>query len=264
MKKGDIVLVSFTGKDMLNNKVFDTTDEKTAKENGLFRENGIFKPIPVLIGNGELIAGLEEELEKMSEGEQRTITVEPGRAFGERKKELVVVVPLQEFRKRQVNPFPGLIVEINNSYGRVQTVSGGRVRVDMNSDLAGKTVEYSLKVEKLLKEPKEKAEVLADKFFPFKGKKVSIKLSGEELEVGMPSNLPKEVQVLKDAYASAVTESVKEIKKVKFVEEFVKEPKDGKKSEKEEAHEHSHDHPHHEGHEHSHDHDHAHSHSHKH
>lgn len=230
VNKGDIVLVSFTGKDTQANRIFDTTDEKTARDNRIFSENANYGPMPVLLGKGELIAGIEEEIEKMNEGEQKSISIEPKKAFGERRNDLVFVVPLQEFRKKQVNPFPGLVVEINGRYGRVQAVSGGRVRVDFNSDLAGKTVEYSIKVEKTITEPKEKAQVLAQKFFPFKGKKAEVKINGTEIEVTLPKGLPQGAEVLKDAYAKTVTENVKGIEKVKFVEEFEKEKE---KSEKE-------------------------------
>ncbi|MDO8633859.1 MAG: peptidylprolyl isomerase [archaeon] len=220
MKKGDIVLVEFTGTDTSTNKVFDTTDEKTAKENGLYRENGVFKPIPIVIGSGELIRGLEEELEKMGEGEEKKLAIAPEKAFGVRRKELVFVVSIQEFKKRNINPFPGLVVQLDNGYGKVQSVSGGRVRIDMNSDLAGRTVEYQIKIAGVLKNPLEKAEALAKKFFPLKEGTVKTKLSGEELEVSLPAGLPKEFQIIKDAFAEFVTQHVPEIKKVRFVEEF--------------------------------------------
>ncbi|MEK7540273.1 MAG: hypothetical protein AAB558_03430 [Patescibacteria group bacterium] len=94
------------------------------------------------------------------------------------------------------------------------------MRIDMNSDLAGKTVEYHIKIAGVLKSPLEKAEALAKKFFPLKDKKIGVKLSGDELEVNLPSGLPKEFQIIKDAFAEFVTTHVPEIKKVKFVEEF--------------------------------------------
>ncbi len=254
MKKGDILLVNFTGKETQDNKVFDSTSEKIAKDNGFFHEGHVYAPMTVVVGSGELITGLEEELEKMHVGEQRIVVIEPKKAFGERRKDLVFVVPLQEFRNRQIQPFPGLVVDLNGRYGKVQTVSGGRVRVDLNSDLAGKTVEYSITIERQLTDPKEQSLVLAEKFFPFK-EKPTIKLNGEELEVNLPSNLPKNVQILKDAYSKFLTEHVKEVKKVKFIEE-VKE-KDAKGAEKA-VEVHSHNDHNHEDHSH-HDHDHSHA-----
>ncbi len=228
MNKGDIVLVSFTGKEVDSNRVFDTTDEKTAKESGLIRENHVYRPIPVVVGNGELILGLEKALLEMNEGEEKQLEIEPVNAFGERRKDMVMVVALQEFRKQKINPVQGLIVEINGHYGKVQTISGGRVRVDFNSELAGKKVEYSLKVEKHVTDQKEQVEVFVQKFFPFKDKKAKTKITGEELEVILPGGLRGEIDILKNAFAKVVTESVKGIEKVKFSEEFEKEQKEEK------------------------------------
>lgn len=220
MKKGQVLQVSFKGKDLSTNRVFDTTSEAEARQNGLYREGMHFGPLTTVLGTREILAGLEEELEKMGQGEQKTVVLEPQKAFGERKKELVTVVPLQEFKKRNISPFPGLIIEVNGGYGRVQTVSGGRVRVDLNSDLAGKKVEYTLKVEKIIEEPKDAAQVLAEKFFSTKDNMPSTKILGQELEVSLSGNMPKHVQAAKEVFAKIVTENIKEISKVKFIEEF--------------------------------------------
>ncbi|AJF60432.1 MAG: FKBP-type peptidyl-prolyl cis-trans isomerase [Candidatus Diapherotrites archaeon] len=233
MDKGGIAVVSFTGRETESGRVFDTTDEKTARESGIYRENAIFRPVPIILGKGELIKGLEEELEKMREGEHKTVKLQAEKAFGPRRKELVVVVPLQEFKNRNVQPFPGLVVELNDRYGRVQSVSGGRVRVDLNSDLAGKEVEYDIKVEKELKTGKEQVQALTEKFFPLKDKKIDARIEGKELEVKLPNGLPKEISIIKDAYARTITENIKGIEKVRFVEEFekLKEGKTEKKAE---------------------------------
>src|SRR3989344_6758746 len=165
MENGDMVLVSYTGKDMATGKIFETTDVEKAKESGFWRENAVFAPVPVIIGNNDLLKALEEELLKMKEGESKTVRLGPDKAFGQRRKELSGVIPMQEFRKRQINPARGMIIDVNGRYGRVQSISGGRIRVDFNSDLAGKEVEYELKVEKLMKTNTEKVEALAEKFF---------------------------------------------------------------------------------------------------
>lgn len=222
MKNGSIVLVEFTGKELVSGKVFDTTDEKTAVDAGISREGGIYKAIPIVVGKGDLINGLDETIEGMKIGEEKTVQLPPEKAFGERKKELVFVVPLREFKQRKIQPFPGLVVEINGRYGKVQTVSGGRVRVDFNSDLAGRDVEYKIKVVKELKTAKEQADAMLEKFFPLKEGKAEGKIADGVLEVKLPAKMPKEIQLLKDAFAKFATENIKGIKKVKYIEEFEK------------------------------------------
>ena len=233
MEKGDIVIVGYTGRETSTGRIFETTDTETAKEAGFWRENAVFAPVPVIIGNNDLIKALEEMLLDMKEGEQRTVKLAPEKAFGMRRKELSGVIPLQQFKSRQINPARGMVIDVNGRYGRVQSISGGRVRVDFNSDLAGKEVEYQIKVERLLKTNAEKVEALAEKFFPIKGKKAKTKISGNELEVTLPAGLPGEIQPIKQMFIAIVTKNVKGIEKVRFVEEFEK-PKE-EESEKTDA-----------------------------
>jgi len=69
---------------------------------------------------------------------------------------------LQEFRKRQVIPFPGMTVNIDNLIGVVRTVSGGRVIVDFNHPLAGRKLEYEVKIIEQVAKKEEQAEVITD------------------------------------------------------------------------------------------------------
>ena len=237
MKEKSVVLIEFTGRETDSGRVFDTTSEKTAKEHGLYRENGVFRPVPVIVGNRDVLEGIDEALKEMREGETKKITLAPEKAFGLRRKELVVVIPLQEFRKRQIQPVPGLIVDLNGGYGRVQTVSGGRVRIDLNNDLAGKTVEYELKVLREMKEAQEKAQALAEKFFPLKDKAEAV-LEKDVLKVRLPKELAKQVAPLVEPLTKTVKETIPGIKKVEIEEK--KNPKsagtkEGKSAEKEQA-----------------------------
>lgn len=234
MEKGDMLIVSFTGKEVATGKVFETTDVEKAKEAGFWRENAVFAPVPVIIGNNDLLKSLEDELLNMKEGEKKVVRLSPEKAFGERRKELAGVIPLQQFRSRQINPVRGMVIDVNGRYGRVQSVSGGRVRVDFNSDLAGKEVEYELRIEKMLKSAQEKVDALAEKFFPIKGKKAKTIVNGSELEVTLPSGLPPEIQQVKQLFIATVTKNIKGIEKVKFVEEFEKPKETQEKDAKEE------------------------------
>ncbi len=221
MKQKTMVLVEFTGREEETGKVFDTTDENAARQNGIYRENAVFGPIPVIVGNGDLLKGLDDAILEMNEGEKRTIALEPEKAFGERKKELVVVIPLHEFARRKLRPFPGLIVDLNGAYGRVQTVSGGRVRVDMNNDLAGKTVVYEIRVLREVKEAKEKAELLTEKFFPLK-EKAEVRLEKDVLKVRFPKEIAKQLGQLLVPFTKTMKEAIPEIKSVEILDSFEK------------------------------------------
>jgi len=214
-----VVLVSFTGKELLTNKTFDTTDLETAKREGLYKDGQVYKAVPVILGNGDVIPGLEEELLKLKAGEARTVKIAAAKAFGERQPALVRVVPLKEFHKHQLKPVPGLIVNVDNRYAKVQSVSGGRVRLDFNPELAGRDVEYQVRIERHLAKPEEKAQALAEKYFPLpEDRKVRVSYKEGNLEVALPGNLQKEVAVLKQVYSKVIQAYAKEVKNIRFVE----------------------------------------------
>ena len=219
MKKGDIVKVSFTGKDKQTGTIFDTTDEKTAKTAGFDAEKRKFEPVVVVVGNGELVQGLDEALLDMKLGEEKTIEVPPAKGFGERDPKKVGLMALQEFKKRKLNPVPGMIIEADGRYGKVQSVSGGRVRVDFNPDLAGKTLEYKFKVEQQFTKTEEQVQVLLEKFFSRAKELPKAKLENDVLEVRAKGG-DQMLNALKPLYAKAVIDFVDAVKKVNFIEEF--------------------------------------------
>ncbi|MDO8627137.1 MAG: peptidylprolyl isomerase [Candidatus Diapherotrites archaeon] len=219
VEKNSVVLVSFDGKDKVTGKIFDTTNEETAKKSGLHAEGRVFKSVPVVVGKGELIPGLDDQLQKMAVGEEKTFEIPAEKAFGERNQDLIKVIPLTEFKKRDLVPFNGMVVDINERLGRVQSVSGGRVRVDFNHELAGKTVEYKLKIEKKFDKAEDKAKALYEKFLPSQGQE-NCKLSGDTLEISVNPRIAPSIGQLKQILAGQILENISEIKKVKFVEEY--------------------------------------------
>jgi len=228
--KGSIVIISYTGKDLAADKIFDTTKEEEAKKEGIFQEEGYYKPFPVIIGKGEIIKGLEEAVEQMKEGEERIVKIPPEKAFGERKAEFVKLMPMQEFKSRNINPRPGLMIELNELRGRVQSVSGGRVRVDFNHEMAGREIEYKVKVEKILKEPKEKIQALFEKYFPFI-KEPKLEIKEKTIEAIIPSKEALKAAPMKEIFVRIIGENLEGIEKVRFVEEFATQEEKKKKIE---------------------------------
>ena len=221
MKEGSFVQVNYTGKIVASGEVFDTTVEKKAIDTGIFNEKTKYRPLTVIVGENELLKGLDLALKEMKVGEEKKVVLKPADAFGERNPKLVAVLPLREFKKQKMNPIPGLIVEVDGRRGKVQSVSGGRVRVDFNHPLAGKELEYELKVEKEIKGAKEKVEALFEKFFGMiPEKEKSVKVSGKVVEVGLNAKYAAEIGALKKRFSELITKHVQGIEKVRFVEEF--------------------------------------------
>ncbi|MDP6670725.1 MAG: hypothetical protein QGI60_02825, partial [archaeon] len=141
------------------------------------------------------------------------------------------VIPLREFKKQKMQPVPGLIVEIDNRQGRVQSVSGGRVRVDFNHPLAGKDLEYEIKIEKEITGAKDQVNALFEKYFGVVPEKErSIKVKEKTVEIGLDAKYTAALAPIKKRFSDLVTKHIKGIDKVRFVEEFAKEKgKDEKK-----------------------------------
>ncbi len=165
-KKGrKIVKVHFTGKEALEGKVFDTTHEEEAKKAGIHDVRRKYEPLTIITGEKELLEKVEDVLAQMKEGEEKIVSLIASEAFGERKADLVRVVPLKNFYDQKINPFPGLVVRVADAIGKVQSVTSGRVRIDFNHPLAGRDVEYHVELVKELKDNKEIAEAIFEKYY---------------------------------------------------------------------------------------------------
>ena len=144
--KGDIVRMDFDGWVEDTNELFDTTNAQTAKDNGVYNEKVEYNPIPVLVGGGRIFQGLEDALDGAEIGKEYDIVIPSERAAGPRDPKLVEMIALREFLKQEVEPHVGMEVNIKNRVGTVTAVTAGRVRVDFNRRLAGKSLKYHFKV----------------------------------------------------------------------------------------------------------------------
>jgi FKBP-type peptidyl-prolyl cis-trans isomerase 2 len=155
----------------------------------------------------------------MNIGDKKGFSIPPEDGFGQRDAKLVRIVPRRVFKQNNVEPRPGLVVDFGNIKGRVQSVSAGRIMVDFNNPLAGKTLKYELEVIESIGQPDAQIRALLE----FYGvSKAEVRLAEGEAEIEAPA-LPIE---LKNRLLQLITEYVKvnnaPIKKVKFVEVFEK------------------------------------------
>ena len=162
IKKNDFVEIEFTGKDS-NDNIFDTTNPKEAEEMGL--QNSNVKPLIISVGNQMVLKGLDEDLEGKELNKQYSIHLQPEQAFGKRDPSLMRTYSLGHFKKQNINPYPGMALQLDNTIARVISVSGGRVTMDFNNPLAGKPVDYNFKITKTITNNNEKINALQDFFF---------------------------------------------------------------------------------------------------
>lgn len=186
----EFVKVDYTGRDKETGKIFDTTEEKPAKEIGIYNEK-MCKPAVMLLGAGHLIKGFENALKGMKAGEKKTVEIKPEDAYGFRNPELVKLLPMQPFIQNNIKPAPGMVLNLQGNLAKVQSVSGGRVRMDFNHELAGKTLIFDIKMVGKIEKEDEKITALFERIFPEVEKKLEIKKTAKETELLMPKDADK-------------------------------------------------------------------------
>jgi FKBP-type peptidyl-prolyl cis-trans isomerase 2 len=221
MNPGDFVYIEYIGRIKDSGEIFDLTREDVAKKEGLYNPKFKYNPVPVIVDADFLIPGLNEALKEMKVGEKKTVEIPSSKAFGERQIELIKIIPEAKFKEQGVDVKPGSIVTISRINGRVISVDGGRVKVDFNHPLAGKSLEYELEVKEEIKVAKEKIMAVVCYFTGLEESDVDTSIKEKEAEI----NIKKKVDVLrevKQTISSTIIKWVKEIEKVKFVEIFEK------------------------------------------
>ncbi|HDI32199.1 MAG TPA: peptidylprolyl isomerase [Thermofilum sp.] len=158
IEKGDFVLLDYTLRIKEENKVIDTTIREIAEKHEIKKER--FEPRLVILGEGNIPKGLEDELIGMEEGSKKMIEVSPEKGFGKRDPKLVKVYSARLLANKGIIPRVGMEVEIEGKRGLVLSVGGGRVIVDLNHPLAGKTLIYEVKIVKVIKGINEKVKAL--------------------------------------------------------------------------------------------------------
>lgn len=107
-------------------------------------------PIAFLQGRGNIISGLERELEGMTIGESKKVTVLPADGYGELEAENFVDVPRSEF-PAEIPLEVGTEIQVAMDDGSEDTaiisdIKAETVQLDFNHPLAGKTLEFDVTI----------------------------------------------------------------------------------------------------------------------
>jgi len=222
-EKGDFTLIDYVAKVKETGEVFDTTREETAKKERLYKEGEIYEPKLVVIGEGWVLKALDESLLNFEVGKTNSVEIPPDKAFGSRDPEKVRLVPLRKLTAKGITPQLGMRLEVDGKLATVRTLGAGRVQLDYNPPLAGKTLVYEVTVQKKLETEKEKISALIHRRIP------AVDIGKFDLKITKTSavvNVPEEafyvegLQLAKRGIAADVQKFFPEITTVKFVEEF--------------------------------------------
>jgi FKBP-type peptidyl-prolyl cis-trans isomerase 2 len=217
LKTKDFVEIEYTGRIKEDNLIFDTTDEKLAKENNLYNENMSYGPVIICLGEGQILKGLEEELIDKETEKEYTIELTPEKGFGKKDPKLIQLIPTSKFSQQNIRPIPGLQLNIDGLLGIVKIVSGGRTLVDFNHPLAGRDIKYDVKINRIIGDDKEKVKAYVK--ISLNLEDLDVKIENNTAKISFKKELPKEIS---ERLSKKITELIPAIKKVEFTVESVK------------------------------------------
>jgi len=238
IEKGDFILVSYVGKVKETNDIFETTIEDIAKKEKLYKEGEIYEPKLVVVGEGWVLKELDERLVNFEIGKKDSVEIPPEKAFGNRDPEKVRMMPLRRLIAKGITPQLGMRVEIDNKIATVRTIGAGRVQLDFNPPLAGKTLSYEVTVEKKIDNKTEKLAVLVHRRIPSVDiKKFNLKLTQKTFTLTLPEEAfyIEGVQLAKRGIAMDIQKFFPEIATINFVETFKRKEVETKEEKKETA-----------------------------
>ena len=229
LQKGDFILINYTAKVKETNEVFDTTIEETAKKEHLHKEGEVHEPKLVVIGEGWVLKALDESLTTMKLNKAQSVEIPPDKAFGPRDPEKVKRVPLKHLLAKDVhNPTVGMRIDYNGKMATIRTIGAGRVLLDFNPPLAGKTLIYDVTVDKKLETSEQKISALIHRRIPVvEPEQFKFTIQKKNLTIDMPevAFYVEGIQIAKRGIAMDLQKFLPEFTEIKFVESFISEPK---------------------------------------
>lgn len=134
IKIGDTVTVNYTGR-LEDGTIFDSSLMEGRQ------------PLTSVLGQNQLIAGFENGLIDMSEGDKKTIEIEPEQAYGHYSEEMITTIEKTQVPEGiQV----GETLQGNSSRGpiivKVIEVGDDYVKIDANHPLSGQKLIFDLEV----------------------------------------------------------------------------------------------------------------------
>src|SRR5256884_2168908 len=222
VKPGDFLLVNFTLKVKESGETVDTTYDAVAKDTHLHREDSTYGPRFIILGEGWLPKGLEDSLVGADIGKQTTVELPPDKGFGARDPAKMRLVPLRRFREQGV-PSPGAQIELDGRAATVRAVGAGRVQVDYNHPLAGRTLIYEVSIEKVVEDDTEKVLNIISKRIPEVDKaKFGVERNISDLTIEVPEEAfyLSGLQVAKKSVTSDLQKYFPNIDTISFREVF--------------------------------------------
>jgi len=134
-KSGDTVRIHYTGT-LEDGTQFDSSDGRD--------------PLEFALGGGQVIPGFDSAVDGMAVGENKSVTIQPDQAYGERHDQLVQEVPKTALPE-DMEPTVGMQLESQSPDGQVMNlvvtdVADETITVDANHPLAGQPLTFAIEL----------------------------------------------------------------------------------------------------------------------
>ena len=228
IQEGDFVKLSHTGG--VNGRIFDTTDEEEAKTADIHNPQALYGPMVVRAGSHHIILGLDEALIGKDEGFEGDLEISPEKGFGLHDPKRIESFPKNKFKEK---PVKGMSVKVEElGEGVVIDVIGGRVIVDFNHPLSGKTLNYHMKIESVVEDLIEKVKGL---IHLYAGRDMEISFADGNLTITLPPgiNYDRRWVMWRSRVIHESFEFIPDIKEIILVESFKRPEKSGEEASEE-------------------------------
>ncbi|MFC3417628.1 FKBP-type peptidyl-prolyl cis-trans isomerase [Algoriphagus hitonicola] len=137
-KKGDNVQVHYTGK-LEDGSVFDSSIQR--------------EPLGFTLGGGQMIQGFDTAVHGMAVGDKKTVTIPAAEAYGERRDDMMIDVPLTQVPEN-IKPEIGMQLTLQGGNGQpmpvtVTNMDEEKITLDANHQLAGKDLIFDIELVKI-------------------------------------------------------------------------------------------------------------------
>lgn len=223
-EKGSLIYLNLTSTVKESNELIETTSEEKAKEYKVHDPTKKYSSRLVAVGEGWVLGALDEKLKEMAVGEKAVVEIPPEKAFGTWDPLKVRIIPLRKFGEKAAQLKVGDEVEVDNKVGYVRLIGSGRVHIDFNHKLAGKTITYEVEVVEELKEDDKKIRALFARRIPIEEGKIKFFVQDNRLTFQLPEEIYFEegLQIVKRALANDIFKFMPNIDKVVFEEDYEK------------------------------------------
>ena len=134
-KSGDTVRIHYTG----------TLDDGTRFDSSDGRD-----PLEFALGGGQVIPGFDSAVDGMAIGENKSVTIPPDQAYGERHEQLVQEIPKTALPE-EMEPAVGMQLQSQSPDGQVMNlfvteIADETITVDANHPLAGQALTFAIEL----------------------------------------------------------------------------------------------------------------------